>query len=658
MAKRIDNKEKRDNYEVERIRQPMDRERLNQLYEEFKSDDDYINYHIDNIDDTHRRYKITILGDDNKSLFKKEDIERADLVEEFGEENVKYYAYMNKDDAIEFITEYIDEGNVNSKTKAVMQAGFSKKSLDKYKDLVEKENNEYKSVSRFTKPTFEEVMNNIYVNTYNGTTYHEKDEDRPDDLREDVGVIIPGMIETREEYFEFVKRLKDRGRNGLGRSIYDRYEDYEEAIELIDRYKQALFDKYGGKEEFFHAKQMGGLFGAYEYYPTIKPRFKKTKRNIKLDRGINLNELALIKDMGRRIREELDDEIEQIEVSHDYIIYENTPPKFRDLPEDLQIFYKTDKNNINGFTHIKNFKDIVTYAKDLVRSNDPDKQIEGYRILENIDLETFENDLAYKNEMVDIVDTDDLTMDSVFSQMEYDMLLKETNYDFDYVDSIADVVETQKAFRKFMEYQLININGWDKEIPSQKSALDELVNYAVDYAFSERFREDEIEKTKVNSAGERLYSDVKHASMSKEQVRADRARYRDGDSKLKAYVRELASNARISLERMKSNADNVNVKCSEVDIHDLTGHNTADMQVYGFELEPEPDKILTYMKNNELLTKKIYEMSSDRYAEDMFSERTNIDDFVEEATIVSKPMITKNIIKESIRNKNIRKGGN
>ena len=67
-------------------------------------------------------------------------------------------------------------------------------------------------------------MNNIYVNTYNGSTYHESEDEMPDDLREDVGVIIPGLIESKEEYFEFVKKLKDRGRNGLGRSIYEKYE--------------------------------------------------------------------------------------------------------------------------------------------------------------------------------------------------------------------------------------------------------------------------------------------------------------------------------------------------------------------------------------------------------------------------------------------------
>ena len=103
-----------------------------------------------------------------------------------------------------------------------MQNGFSKKSVDKYKQLIAREKEECEIVNEFTKPSFEDVMNNIYVNTYNGSTYHIKDNDIPDDLREDVGVIIPGIIDSREEYFEFVKRLKDRGRNGLGRSIYEK----------------------------------------------------------------------------------------------------------------------------------------------------------------------------------------------------------------------------------------------------------------------------------------------------------------------------------------------------------------------------------------------------------------------------------------------------
>jgi hypothetical protein len=264
------------NYTIERIRKPMDRSKLNQLYNEFKSDDDYLSYHLDVIEEMHPKFKITLVNDEEKNPIKNSDLNQS-------------YGYMEKHHAIEFIEECIDNNRVSSKPKAVMQTGFNKKALDKYKALLEREKEECELVNEFTKPSFEDIMNNVYVNAYNGSTYHMKDNDIPDDLREDVGVTIPGLIETKEDYFEFVKRLKDRGKNGLGRSIYERYEDYEDAKDLIERYKQALFDKYGGKEEFFHAKDMGGMFGAYEYYPTVKPRFKKTMRNIKLDRGMNLN---------------------------------------------------------------------------------------------------------------------------------------------------------------------------------------------------------------------------------------------------------------------------------------------------------------------------------------------------------------------------------
>ena len=276
MAKKVNNNDKRINYKIERIRTPMSREKLNDLYKELKSEDDYVNYHLDLIEDTHNRYMITIMNDDSTSPIKNSD-------------ETKSYGFMKPSEALEFVTNYIDEGRTNSKPKAVMQNGYSKRSADKYKELVEYEREEGKVVNSFTKPTFEDIMDNVYVNTYNGSTYHLPDEELPDDLREDVGVIIPGLIDTREEYFEFVKRLKDRGRNGLGRSIYERYEDYEEAVDIIEQYKQALYDKYGGKEEFFYAKDLGGMFGAYEYFPTVKPRFKKTARNIKMDRGINLN---------------------------------------------------------------------------------------------------------------------------------------------------------------------------------------------------------------------------------------------------------------------------------------------------------------------------------------------------------------------------------
>ena len=641
MAKKVNNNDKRINYKIERIRTPMSREKLNDLYKELKSEDDYVNYHLDLIEDTHNRYMITIMNDDSTSPIKNSD-------------ETKSYGFMKPSEALEFVTNYIDEGRTNSKPKAVMQNGYSKRSADKYKELVEYEREEGKVVNSFTKPTFEDIMDNVYVNTYNGSTYHLPDEELPDDLREDVGVIIPGLIDTREEYFEFVKRLKDRGRNGLGRSIYERYEDYEEAVDIIEQYKQALYDKYGGKEEFFYAKDLGGMFGAYEYFPTVKPRFKKTARNIKMDRGINLNELALVTDMGKRIREELDEEIDQIEVNHEYTLYENTPPKFKDLPDDLKLFYKNDKNDINGFTHTKNFKSIEDYAQELIRSKDSDKQMEGYRILEGIRNDILANQPLYHSDFVDVIDSDDLSINALISQYQYDKLLHETDYNVDYVDEMIGTEESEKAFRKFVEEQIIAEHGYDINNPMDKTRVKDMVDYASKYVFDTGFRRMEDEKSKVNSAGEVLYRNNKQIGFGKEE---DRTKVKSNESKLQAYVREIGNLAKDSLNRMNSNADVVSRQQGEstIDIHECTGYQTLDAVNGSFTLEPTPTALLKYMKNNEMLAKKIYEISSDRKVDNMFSERTNIDDFVNEAKTVSKPMITGNMIDKSLQSN--RKGG-
>ena len=624
-------------YDIERVRMPMSRKELDALYNEYKSDDDYLNYHMETIEDTHPKYRITIINDEEKCPIENSDVNQS-------------YAYMDKQTALDFIEDCINNNRVSSKPKAVMQNGFSKKAVDKYNQIVEKESEEYEAVGQFTKPTFEEVMNNIYVNTYNGSTYHVKDNDIPDDLREDVGVIIPGMIETKEEYFEFVKRLKDRGRNGLGRTIYEKYEDYEEAKELIETYKQALFDKYGGKEEFFDAKDMGGMFGAYEYYPTVKPRFKKTMRNIKLDKGINLNELAMVKDMGKRIRDEYEDEINQIEVDgYDYIMYENTPPKFKDLPEDLQMFYKTDKDNLNGFSRTNNFTSIEQHARMLIKSNDPDKQLEGYRILEDIANEMMLDQEIYESKFVDIADEDELTINSLINQFEYDKLMSECDNDVTIVDSLADDKEIRAAYEKYLEYQLVDINGYDMENPIDKTTVKDLVKYAADYVFDETFRRREDEKANMNSVAESLYTTTKNINFG--EAREQRTNMRKGDNKITAYVRELADGAMKSLQYMNSNADNVNkVNGSTIDINDATGYNVIDKNIDGFSLDPtKASELLSYMKNNDKLAKKIYELSSDSQANEMFSERTNIDDFVDSAKNTSKPMITKGMIEKAMK---------
>lgn len=638
MAKKIDENKKKSNYNIERIRTPMDRSKLDELYKEFKSDDDYINYHMDIIDDTHPKYKITIVNDEYKSPIPNSDEERS-------------FGYMEKHNALDFIEECINSNRVSSKPKAVMQSGFSKKAVDKYNEIVSKEEEEYGAVGQFTKPTFDEIMNNVYVNTYNGATYNIKDNELPDDLRDGVGVIIPGLIENKEEYFEFVKRLKDRGKNGLGRSIYDRYEDYEEAKELIEMYKQALFDKYGSKEDFFHAKDMGGIFGAYEYYPTIKPRFKKTARNIKLDKGLNLNELAMVKDMGKRIRDELDEEIQQIEVDgYEYTFYENTPPKFKDLPEDLQMFYRTDKNNINGFTHTNKFTTLHDYAQKLIRSNDPNEQFEGYRILEDIKSELMLEQELYESNFIDIADVDELSPSSIVSQFEYDKLMYDYNNDVTSVEEIVDKTEVIEAYKKFLEHQLININGYDKDNVTDKNEMNELIKYATRYTFDKKFRDDENEKKNMNSVAENLYVEKRNVTLGDAEMRDIRTKSRKGDSKVTSYVRELASGAKQSLQNMNSNADNVNITSSStMSVNDATGYNSVDKNIDGFELNPTPEELLTYMKNNDKLAKKIYELSSEQDGKEMFSERTNIDDFVEAAKNDSKPMITKSMINKAMK---------
>ena len=582
MAKKENSKQ--NNYNIERVRPPMSRDDLNKLYNEFKSDDDYLNYHIETIEDTHPKYKITIINDDSKSPIK-------------DDENNRSYGFMEKHTALEFLEDCVNNSRVSSKPKAVMQNGFSKKAIDKYKKTIEKEESECEIVNEFTKPTFDQVMNDIYVNVYNGETYNMKDNEIPDDLREDIGVIIPGVIENKEEYFEFVKRLKDRGKNGLGRSIYDKYEDYEQAKELIETYKQALYDKYGGKEEYFDARDMGGMFGAYEYYPTVKPRFKKTLRNIKMDKGINLNELALVKDMGKRIREEYDEEIEQIEVDgYEYTMYENTPPKFKDLPEDLQMFYKTDKNNINGFTHTKGFMSYRDYAEQLIRSSDPEDQIKGYRIKEDLENELLVGREIYQSEFTNVGDMDEMDIHSVIAQLEYDRLMYENGNDKMVVDNMVNDAEIKKGFEKYLRQQLIDINGFDMEKPLDKNKVNELVKYGTKYVYSNEFKCDEMDKSNMNSVAEGLYTSTKNISFG--EGRDYRTKTRNGDNKITTYVREIATSAKESLQNMNSNADNVNLS-STVSVGDIVGDKTVDKNIDGFYLDPtKASDLLTYMKDN------------------------------------------------------------
>jgi hypothetical protein len=640
MAKPL-NENDRINYTIERISTKMSREELNELYEQFSSDDDYVNFHIDNIEDTHNKYYITILNDEKESPIKDSGEDRS-------------YGFMRVKDALEFVNEYIDEGRCNSKTKAVMQQGYSKKSLDKYNDLVEQEEEESEVVTEFTKPSFEEVMNNIYMNDYRGSIYNEPDEYLPDELREDVGVIIPGIIDTREEYFEFVKRLKDRGKNGLGRSIYSKYEEYEEAVDLIEQYKQALYDKYGGKEEFFYAKQLGGMFGAYEYYPEIKPRFKRTQRNIKLSKGINLNELALVEDMGRRIREEYEEEINNIELDEEeVIVYENTPPKFKDLPEELKMFYTTDKYGINGFTHTDRFKSLREYANEMTKSKDPEKQYEGYKILDELEREEIYYREQYTSEFVTVSDLDDLNDESIISQLEYDRIMYETNNDSYYADSVVDVTPEFLAYKTFVKNQLLaSDDELDEKDPMDKTRIYDITDHAARYVFDDVYKKKVDEQSKVNSAGDVLYRNNKEVSFEN----GKKAKVKSNESKVKHYVSEVVKETKRTIDNSNSNADIVhgrNTTTTLIDQHDICsidGRGKFGDITSTFSIESTPKDMVKYMKNNETLAKRVYEVGSDNNVGDLFSERTNIDDFVNEISKSTKPMMTEDMIEKSMKN--------
>ena len=638
MAKRTTVGSKEVNYKLDRIRQPMDRSKLNEICKELKSDDDFVNYHLDLVENTPKKYMIAVMNDEATSPKK-------------GDSENRSYAFMKPLDALDFVNEYIDEGKANSKPKEVMRSGYNKKSQDKYKALVEQEALEAKAVNSFTKPSFDDVMNNVYVNTFNGETYHQKDEDIPDDLRDDVGVIIPGLIETTEEYFEFVKRLKDKGKGGLGRSIYERYEDYEEAVELIEQYKEAVYNKYGGKDNYYEAKEIGGFFGGYEFMPTVKPRFKKTKRNIKLDRGINLNELASVKDMGARIRAEIDSEVSSIDVDYTYNEFETTPPKFKDLPEDLKLLYKNDKYGKNGFDIIKKFKKLEQYANELIRSgNDPDVA-EGYRLLDLLSKERVMNTEIYESTFSDILDDSNDDINYVINQLDYDKLID--YYGVIEADNMYDSSDSREAFMKYMKKYIEEIHGLDYDNPMDRVKITDFAEYATNYMFNSRFRQIEDDKAQINSAGDVLYSNNKNVSNKFFGSEERRENVRANENKIQAYVRSIASAARDSLERLNSNADTVGYSGTPtMDISDITSYNsTIDTMTNGFDLTPNAKSLAKYMVNNEALAKRIYELSADKTDEGMFSMRTNIDEFTNKATEATKPFMTDKMIDMVTENK-------
>lgn len=627
MARKERKTSKELNYKIERINLPMRRDELDEICSELTSDDDFVNHLLEVVEETNKKYYITIMNDEFKSPKKNSTEERS-------------YGFMKNEDAVEFLNEYIDSGKANSKPKEVMRTGYNKRSKDKYNELVIKEAEETSIINEFTKPSFDDVMDNIYVNVYNGETYHENEDELPDDLRANVGVIIPGMIETTEEYFEFVKRLKDKGKNGLGRSIYDRYEDYLDAVDLIDKYKQALYDKYGGKEEFFEAKELGGMFGAYEYYPMVKPRFKKNQRNMKLDKGINLNELANVKDMGARIRAEYSDEIDSYDVDDKFVEYLETPMKFRDLPEDLALMYKNDVNGNNGFDVTDKFKSIEKYAAMLRASKDGDEAGEGYRLMDAIARDRYAEVPIYDLEYVDLID--DLTSDeNVIEQIVYDKALYLHDYDMYEADKEINTKSSFEAYKNFMKERLKVTGGLHGNEMLDNVFIEDTATYATRYMFEPTFKRIEDNKAEMNAAGDVLYrgnSNMTAFGKEKEVIR-------DGESRIQKYIRELSGEVNSALANIDSNADTSGYS-NTMSIDDATSYrgSSIDIGMANFEMVGEPEKAFRHMVENQDFARRIYEVGADKDSDDMFSMRTRVDEFVNKAKESTKPLVNNDVL--------------
>lgn len=683
-------------YKIERLREPMSREQLEKVSSNIRSDENCITFHLEHLDDIPRNKKVVVLLDTDK--------------------NDKGYVELKPIDAKEYFNEYLDMGKANAKPKEVMRIGYSQQSKENYDKLVKQENEETKYINEFTMPTFDELWDNIYVNTYNGDIYNDSSETLPDELREDVGVIVPGIIDRIEDYFDFVKRLKDRGKDGLGRSIYDKYEDYLEATEIIGTYIEAVYDKYGGKEEFYQAKDIGGVFGGYEYIPTVKPRYKKSRRNIRLAKGEIADEIFDVdnSNLGALISKERDIAIQEEEASkycdHDdnslgsklrkesiqrdiengcyeeefydedelipddsidsYIVIDESdnedfdsneldvvyelPPRFTDLPKELDDLYKTGL-----VEQILDFKPSEKYAELLMASDNKEDAQLGRELLSNKEAQEIIDSVIYESTFTDMLDSDsnNLPLDSIIDQLSYDKIV--SKYGSEKADMFPISESSMDAYRNFIKNHMM-------ELDEDKYGLAEAENYAdykTKYMYNPNFKQLEDEKNNLNRSANDLLRNNNIAIFGENNYREE---LQKGETEIEGYLREMSSRVRASLNFLTSNADTDDYtggyKTSMAT--DYNSSNIVDKLNGEFEIPTSPQGVLKYAENNIELAQRIYEFTVDHPddARKMFSDRCSLEDFVSMATKESKPMFSDKVISE-IRNKNKRKlylveGGN
>ena len=590
----IENKETK-GYSIKRINEPMSREELEKIASSIQSEEDCIKYHMSQLESFDKNDKAVIILDK--------------------EEDEKCYKELKKAEAKEYFDYLLDSGRVNSKPKEVTRMGYSEASKIEFDEMVKQEREETKYINEFTMPSFDEVWDNIYVNTYNGDIYNETPDQLPDELREDVGVVIPGIIDREEDYFDFVKKLKDRGQDGLGRTIYDKYEDYIEATEIIGTYIQAVYDKYGGKEEFYKARDMGGLFGGYEYIPTVKPRYKKTKRNLRMAAGEISDDRfnVIIPDLGARIWEENYGSGKKEDEDEDEVIYDDLGARIWEERQEMERqemideygedyveeYYDTDydedddedgyydwyyNDNYEEYDIIYDDDDEDYYDDDdeiIIIDDVPDefysteiyKQISNFRsneeLIRKLLVSKDLDDVRAANRMIAEIEDEEWANEEIYHSEFVDML------DRDAEILPIDAVINQYAYdKKIYEEGVYAADEMAASNPEIQDAyrnmmknraeaiydwhpeynivdIEDYADYETRYMYDETFKQIEDEKKKISRIGNNVLRKKDPSMLFGEGRRT----INSNDNEIQAYLRELSGMVRSALTFLKKNAD-------------------------------------------------------------------------------------------------------
>lgn len=590
----IENKETK-GYVIKRINEPLSREELNRIANSIQSEEDCINYHLSQLDSLDKNDKVVVILD--------------------REENERCYKELKKDEAKEYFEDLLDSGRVNSKPKEVTRIGYSEASKKAYDEMVQQEREETKYVNKFTQPTFDDVWDNIYVNTYNGDIYNETPDQLPDELREGVGVIIPGIIDKEEDYFDFVKRLKDKGQDGLGRTIYDKYEDYIEATEIIGTYIEAVYNKYGGKEQFYQAKDMGGLFGGYEYIPTVKPRYKKTKRNMRMAAGEisddrfdviipNLGELIWEENYGSGRQQKEEEEETEYDNLGELIWEERMAMERQEMIEEYgeeyveeyyDNSYDEEEYDDDDYWYIDNYNyeeyDIIYDDDDDDEYYDDDEII----ILDEVPEEFYSSDLYRQianfrsnEEIIKKLSVSDniedvRTANRMLAEMEAQEFYESEIYDSEFVDILGrnaeimpiDAVLNQYAYDKKLYEEGVEaademaasnpeVQKAYKEMMKDRAReindwdseyniveIEEYADYETKYMYDPIFKQIEDERKKIGRTGNNILRRKDPTMIFGEQRRT----INSNDTEIQAYIRSLSGTVRAALRFLKSNAE-------------------------------------------------------------------------------------------------------